>query len=265
MKTHKITLCPRRMLTLAFVLVVSASTVRATTITNTTIADSQIFGGDFTNANRGAQVTMAVGDIGVGTDDRPVLQFSLANIPTNQTILSAQLRLTINFTGGIGQNTNDFYRLLVPWVEGNGVTGFASGTSGVTWDRRDKAGTLPNWVVPGAGGSGTDRAPSPSFSTTAGDLIVSGLITNLVKNVTSDVQAWYSGSVSNYGWLIQAQTFTSGSGNFTVYYAKEQGNPGGADVPPTPALIIQFEPIPEPTTVALIGLGGLLWLRRRSA
>jgi hypothetical protein len=255
MQTHKNTACLPSILIVTIALLVSASVGGAVTITNYSVADAQIFGGPgFTNANRGAQGTMAVGDVGAGTDDRPLLRFSLANIPAGQTIQSATLRLTIDSTGGGGQHTNDFYRLVASWVEGNGVTGTGSGTSGVTWDSRDKAGTLANWTVPGASGSGTDRAASPSFTVLPSDITGSVLL----KDATTDVQAWYTGSAANNGWLIQAQNYTGGSGRFTAYDTKEV--PGGADAL-IPALFITY--VPEPTTTALIGLGGLLWLRRR--
>jgi hypothetical protein len=239
---------------LALTLLVSASTApAATTVTSTSIADAMLLPNITTNTNRGLQPAMYVGDAGTGGGDtRSVLQFSLANIPAGQVILSATLKLKIE---GFGNNTpaqitTDGYRLLSSWVEGDGVSGLDSGTSGVTWDRRDKAGTLPNWIVGGASGSGTDRAATSSFTLTGADQ--SGLVVS--KDVTSDVQAWYSGAASNFGWLLQAQSFASGQ--YTQYATKEEPTVGDR-----PVLTVTFEPIPEASSALL--LGGLFLLRRR--
>ena len=230
-------------------IVASATSVYAqTTVTNVSVADSQIFGG-FTTINRGAQAEMYVGDAGVGTPgSRALVQFSLANIPAGQLITSATLRL---YMGGTTQYSTDGYRLLSSWLEGdgNGVSP-ANGTYGVTWDSRDKGGSLANWVSGGASGSGTDRAASSSFTLTASD--VSG--NHVFKDVTSDVQGWYNGSFSNFGWLLQATTFTSGQ--YTRYGTREQA---GSDN--DPQLIITY--VPEPSSVVLLLSGfALLWYRR---
>src|ERR1051325_5260025 len=139
-----------------------SSTVQGAVMTNISVADGQIINTS-PNANRGAQAAMFVGGQGVlnATDEyRSLLRFSLTNIPTGSVITSATLRLTVSSQADttVLQSTSDVYRLKVPWVEGDGVSGATSGTSGATWNSQDKAGSLPNWTVAGADGAGTDGA-----------------------------------------------------------------------------------------------------------
>jgi hypothetical protein len=228
----------------------SAGSIHAqTTVTNFSVADAMLLPAAFTNTNRGAQPEMYLGDAGTGgsTATQPIFQFSLANIPAGQTIVSATLRLELT---GTTQVSASGHRVLVSWIEGDGATGLNSGTSGVTWDRRDKAGSLANWTVPGAAGVGSDRAAA-SFTLTTGD-VTSGIV---LKDVTSDVTGWYTGSFPNFGWLLDA-TFVSGQ--FTRYFTREQVGTSG-----DPQLIITY--VPEPSSaLLLLGLSGLLlWRRRR--
>ncbi len=244
---------PNRVARFLFTLCVTACAVSVhaqSTVTNFSIADAMLLPAAFTNTNRGSQPEMYLGDAGTGgsASTKPIFQFSLANIPAGQTIVSATLRLDLT---GTTQLSATGHRVLVSWLEGDGATGLNSGTFGVTWDRRDKAGSLANWNGPGATGVGTDRAAS-SFTLNAGD-VTSGIA---LKDVTSDVQGWYSGSFSNFGWLLDTPF---ASGQFTRYLARE--NPGSAS---DPQLIITY--IPEPSIALLLGFTGLLlWRRRRGS
>jgi hypothetical protein len=69
----------------------------------------------------------------------------------------------------------------------------------------------------------------------------------LVKDVTADLQAFASGALPNYGWLVN-------SGNRPINMSEISPDGDG------PALFISYTP--EPATLVLLVLGGLAWVRR---
>lgn len=223
-----------------------------TTVTTFSTADTMIFGGSgFESLNRGLQPELYVGDPGVG-ESRALVQFSLASIPAGQLITSATLKLHLNVAPP-NQHNVDGYRLLVDWVEGDGPS--AGGTFGATWIDRDKGNGLPNWTVAGASGAGSDRAVTSSFTLTLADQTLEAGLPVVTKDVTSDVQAWYTGAAPNFGWLLQSSIFTATV--YTGYGAREQG---GTTL--DPQLIITY--VPEPSSALLLLLGGFAVLRRRA-
>src|SRR5262245_46907268 len=132
----------RSWITIGLIVAALGTSIQAQTVTNFSIADTQIFGGaGFQTWNRGTQAEMYVGDPGVG-ESRVLLQFSLANIPAGQLITSATLKLHLN-SAAPPQHNVDGYRLLVSWVEGdgNGISP-VNGTYGATWQYRDFTNTL---------------------------------------------------------------------------------------------------------------------------
>jgi hypothetical protein len=77
-------------------------------------------------------------------------------------------------------------------------------------------------------------------------------------NVTSSVQAWYSGSAPNNGWLIRIVSSYSHEG--VDFYSKDHSIVGYR-----PYLTINYTVIPEPSSLLALsaGLVGLLSMRRR--
>jgi hypothetical protein len=243
------------------------TSVSAGTLTTTSIADTTIFGG-FNTTNRGKEGTLYQGNLGGTTSS--LTQFSLTGIPAGQVIDSATLEFVIvdyNNYFTAGQSLN-LHRLLVSWLEGNG-TGSGSnppqdGTNGATWLSRDKGGSLSNWTTAGAKGNGTDRLALVSANVTASNVtdmpltsVGIGFDDLVTIDVTADIQAWYSGAASNFGWLIE--TSASPGSNYIGFASND--HPTRAK----PTLVVQYSAVPEPTSLLTFALGGLmlLVLRRR--
>lgn len=75
-----------------------------------------------------------------------------------------------------------------------------------------------------------------------------------VEDVTADVQAFVNGTLPNYGWAMFSSTTSYGNHN---YISSEN-----TDVGRGPALFISYTP--EPATLTLLALSGLVLLRRRA-
>lgn len=134
---------------------------------------------DGPTANDGAGSTMDAIKTGGSTFRRILVEFDLSSIPVDAVIVSADLELTarISYTGvDVG-----VYRITAPWLEDQATWNIAS--TGNPWSS--------------AGGdyqSGAVTVVNPG-SVTDGSLVV--------FDVTSLVQSWVDGSVSNYGFLLK--------------------------------------------------------------
>ena len=105
---------------------------------------------------------------------RTYVRFDLSSLPTGATIVSATLRLNIT-TAPSASRTYQVYRVTGNWAEGT-----------ITWANQ------PN------------VAGSPTASATIGSP------TGWKEwDITSDVQAFYAGTATNYGWRIRDQTESS--------------------------------------------------------
>ena len=225
----------------------------AVVLNTPSIADTTIGDGGAATSNRGAQLVQYVGD--PGARFKSLFQFSLAGIPANQTIDSATLQLAIADNGGLfTSQTVDLRRMLVSWIEGDGTSNASPGTTGATWITRDQAGSLANWSAAGAS-SALDR--SATITATVGSANVSGGILSI--DVTGDVQQWYSGFASNFGWLLED---TAPAGNYIGFATKEHATLQ------EPTLVVNYSeiplPAPEPSSLVLFAMGGCaLAIRRR--
>lgn len=76
-----------------------------------------------------------------------------------------------------------------------------------------------------------------------------------VEDVTADVQAFVNGTLPNYGWALYSSATSLGNHDFIP---SENSNDGAR-----PALFISYTP--EPATMALLAMSGLVLLRRRAA
>lgn len=79
-------------------------------------------------------------------------------------------------------------------------------------------------------------------------------------DVTSILAAWQAGD-ENFGFNLQGSDIDVDltDDGWQIYF------PGAADASVRPELIVSYSVVPEPTTLAMIGMGGLALLRRRRA
>ncbi len=187
----------------------------------TASGDSTIYQGATGNSN-GAGTTMVVGRP-VGTTvpgeaafaRRGLVKFSLSGIPASSTILSATLQLTSDTPVATGAQTINVHRLTRFWTEGSasgaGGVGAAPAGGGATWANSSFATT---WTS-----AGGDFAASAS-----GSLSVNAPGTHTSTSLLTDVQNWFSGANSNFGWLLKNSSEAS-SGTVKRFHTSEETTP----------------------------------------
>ena len=182
-----------------------------------------------------------------------MFRFDVGSIPSGAVISSVQVSLHVTRRpdpdqhGGPVDSDFSLYRLFVSWGEGTGAdaTGSVASPGVATWNERHFGSTA--WSSPG-GQIGADFADNPSATTAISDLgeYVWGSSTRLVN----DVKGWIAAPETNFGYMLISQSEGSlGSGR--RFGAKEQ--PGG--LTPPPRLIVTYTVVPEPSMVALAGMG----------
>jgi hypothetical protein len=179
----------------------------------------------------------------VNNNQRTLLLFDLASIPSDATIDSATLTLTANEALGNNQGNPsgaamDVYRITQPWVELSAIwTDSGSGA----------------WTAGGAyvGNTGVrDVSPYASNNQTVPDGYGTATLT---WDLTGLVTEWVSGAQANNGLLIR-----SFNGNDLHFNSRSGAEPG-------PLLEVNFTPIPEPMGVGLLSclaLAGFAGFRR---
>ncbi len=115
-----------------------------------------------------------------------LFRFPLERIPARQRITQAELILPVEGVEGTDPRLY-VWRLAAEW----GV--------GACYDYRKTIPQKIAWTRPGAGGRFSDRAGRP---TVVARLVAPGL---KVLNVTEDVELWYAGAATNWGWLLTVE------------------------------------------------------------
>jgi hypothetical protein len=132
------------------------------------------------------------------TDDemRSLVQFDLSTVPVSATVLAAWETLTCWYQTTTDAMNLAAYRFLGPWFEGAKDNAAPDGgQDGSTWDLRNANGSV-SWGATGTL-AGTDYVLTP---TNVISITGTGVFT---WNVTSDVAAWASGTITNYGHLFR--------------------------------------------------------------
>ncbi|OGH31947.1 MAG: hypothetical protein A3I54_01685 [Candidatus Levybacteria bacterium RIFCSPLOWO2_02_FULL_41_11] len=208
-------------------------------ITLTPTDDTYIKNGQ-DNRNEGGDVFMRVRSSG---NNRALVSFEqteIENAVGSGTILEAKVVLTITDNGnnwGTGR-TVDIHRLTSGWTEGNGTENDRGTGSGTTWNCATDS-DISNQGKDCSGASewemGKPNQPElhPWIETPTDTItITSGLTGEIEYDVTSDVQAFLSGSESNFGWLIRK---TEEEQNGRVEFGTKESSY-------TPQLVITYQP-----------------------
>lgn len=132
---------------------------------------------------------------------RGLIQFDISSIPANKRIVSAKLILRpTSVSSSTGYNIG-VHRGLVAWFEGvRDGSAPSGGQDGSTWNLRNANGSVA-WSGGAGGGSGTDRA---TVATDVVSVSVAGV--DYEWDVTDDVEDWYLGLASNFGWWIVSES-----------------------------------------------------------
>ncbi len=196
--------------------------------------------GDETDTNYGSGSTFKVEDDPAQSDGQGLMRFDnifgngAGQISLGSTITGATLSITTQ-DGGFAAvpSSPSVHQMLIGWDEGS-----------VSWDTYDTS----------AGGADGGMLPGVEYSSTADDGGGENLGNGDVGtwDVTAALAAWSAGGTNN-GWA-----FIGTTNNGWDAYTSEFGTVGSR-----PLLTIDFTPVPEPTTTALLGLGGLALIFRR--
>ncbi|MEW6774692.1 MAG: putative Ig domain-containing protein [Bdellovibrionota bacterium] len=194
--------------------------------------DTYVRGGS-SNTNEGASSFTQVQSSG---NNRALVRFSQVELESalgDGSLISATLELTITENGdnwGSTGRTVDAHRVTVDWAEGNGqVSGHnpsdRGAGSGATWNcaidsnisnsAKDCIGST-EWNMSGSGARPWVTVPTASL------LITNSLTGAVTWNVTSDVDAFLTGT-GNYGWVIK-RTDEGASGQ-ADFGSRESANP----------------------------------------
>jgi hypothetical protein len=156
-----------------------------------------------------------------GVNRRGIIRFDLTGVPSTASILSARVFLLEAGTMGFDR-TIAFHRVTRSWTEG-----------GVSWNRYDG---VNSWTSPGG-----DYAIVPTA--TANVVWGGGPLDWDSWDVTADVQAFVSGTLTNDGWLIK-DTVEDDSQNFWFFHSRE-------------ALLPSFRPYLQVDYTVVSGAGGV--------
>lgn len=147
--------------------------------------------------NYGTNTNFNAGTAGTGATSvqRSLLEIDFS-LGAGNTISVATLTLYCNAENNAIDANVEAHRALRQWYAGdqNGAAPPA-GHDGSTWNHRNVNGDV-HWGTTG-GQSATDYAASATASTS-----ITGTGTTFDWNVLTDVQAWYAGTATNYGWFL---------------------------------------------------------------
>jgi hypothetical protein len=167
---------------------------------------------------------------------------------TGMTITGAKLKLFVEGMDNPAESRTINASAMTLPIDMGTKTGSNADEGQVCWYFR--ACDVSNWGGDSHAGpvAGTDYTTTDAASSTFG---FSG--TGWVEwDVTAIAQAWYAGTLDNYGFVVrQADDTYNRRVNFTA-------TEGGGNAP-----LLEITYTPEPTTMGLLAIGGLAFLKRR--
>jgi hypothetical protein len=180
-------------------------TITATPATTTSIHDAEI-AQDSASTNFGLATSISVRSFNSSRNRRAYVQFDIAacspSIPSTASISKATLRMFNTALPSVCRTYDVFRVTAASWTE-----------AGVTWGNQPFGTSVNNPTSSTATAATTAGTASCAYGTT---------FSFLEWTVTSDVQAWVSGT-ANYGWMIRDDSENSGTQRLITFAAKNAG------------------------------------------
>ena len=181
-------------------------------------------------------------------------------VPAGMTITGANLRMYTK-----SASTSYYTRIFVMWTDW--VEGNDPGSAGAMPEEGASCHNVRRYRTDG------DYAGHPEDAWGTGGVVEAGPVRNvdfdfshevthtdnpganvwMEFDVLSAVQSWYDGSLTNYGLY----GFNNNTGTESRFYSSEYTDPALR-----PQLVLTYEPVPEPSMIALLAVG-LPWLMKR--
>jgi hypothetical protein len=187
-----------------------------------------------------------------------LLQFDIGSaIPAGAQISAATLTLEVVRRPADGFEAALFglHRVLRPWGEGVAVPidnpgglGAPALPNDATWTHR--FAFSERWSAPGGA---PDVDYNQTFSSSAFIYDVDVYEFEGTLDMIGDVQLWLNNPESNFGWMLMTETENL---PFTARRFASRDDPNGGG----PVLTVEFTVVPEPATMTLWLLAGLLFL-----
>lgn len=234
-----------------------APTLRADIVSVQASADATLYQASDGSLANGAGQYFFAGRTNQGFIRRGLIRFDLsAVVPADATITAARLVLHVSQANG-GVRDVSLHRALTAWTTGASdpdlteSSGAPALAGDATWLH---ASYLPGdasifWT--NAGGDYAAAASATLATTT------SGLQTWESAGLLADVLAFRADSTANLGWFLVGDESVAGTAR--RFDSAESGSLGGI----VPRLEIEFNAVPEPGSIALLGAAGLFARRRR--
>lgn len=250
-----------------FTLLAISNDSRAATITLGASQDGTIYSNHI-NRGSGGGNALIVGTNGRDDPRRALIAFDVAGqLPAGAIIESVKLTMVMGQlpTEPEEFSTIELHRVTSSWGEGTtqlqnppndsfgGMGQGAPAHSGdVTWSSRFWGATPTQWTTPGG-----DFDPSVSGAAAIGLPIDVPYSWESTPAMVADVQEWLDNPAGNNGWILKNVDETSMS-TFRVFYSRQTATAAWR-----PQLTIEYQAVPEPASLAIVGVAGVCCLAAR--